>query len=249
MIGFITTLTANETKQNYFKPNFSYSNISINYLDWTTATQERSGKKSFTYVELEGGAGWDWGEVYMFIDLENPTKHYSDDYPDNKRYALKPVVDVKLFGTNFNIHFQDYMFYSEDFYVNNLVLGISYKLTTDFGFWIQPFIGPHYQKSTYYSGFNGYIAGWVFGYDFKLLSQKFSFSQWHEEEFNRNKEDYEEEGEPIGDGLSHGTQGAFCIWWHPISEITTGVQYRYANHKLGFNGYQASFIYSLKYNF
>jgi hypothetical protein len=232
------------------KPDFYTLNVSLNHLDWTSNTEAKSSQKDFSYLEVEGFAKWDRAEFYMFFDIENPNKNYSDKAPDSRRYALKPVLDIKLFDTNFYIHVQDYMLYSKDFYINNLVTGLAYKIDTDFGLWIKPFIGSHFQKSTYYNGYNGYLGGWVFGYDFELMGSKFSLSQWHEFEWSRDEDDYQlDDGTAIGNAHSHGVQGAFCVWWHPADEITTGVQYRYANHKLGYSGYQAGFIYSLKYNF
>lgn len=53
--------------------------------------------------------------------------------------------------------------------------------------WFKPFIALHYVDQTYYSGNNGYVVGWVAGYDFNLVNQKFSITNWHEMEFDRNK--------------------------------------------------------------
>lgn len=232
------------------KPNYYFLNTSINYLNWTSTTEKKSPQKDFTYIELEGGAGWDWGDFYMFLDVENPTKSYKATPADNRRYVLKPVLDVKLFDSNFCLHVQDYMLYSDEFYINNLVTGISYDFKTDFNLYFKPFIGSHYQKSTYYSGFNGFIGGWTFLYKFDIKEQKFSLSQWHEFEWSRNAKDYKmADGTRIGNGKSYGTQGALAFWWHPIVDITLGVQYRYALYNLGYDGYQDGFIYSLKYNF
>ena len=107
-----------------------------------------------------------------------------------------------------------------------------------------------YQDSTYFSGWNGYMAGWIFNYDFNVLGEDFFVFQWHEMEFNRDKEHYQlNNGITIGDGSSHGINGALSIWWKAHKKVTTGIQYRYAENKLGFANYQSAFIYSLKYNF
>ena len=88
---------------------------------------------------------------------------------------------------------------------------------------------------------NGYMAGWTLHYNIKLAQQKFSIGQWHEYTFNRDEENgYEQDS---------GTQGALSFWWHPIDELTTGIQYRYASHELGIDEYQDALIYSIKYNF
>ena len=50
-------------------------------------------------------------------------------------------------------------------------------------------------------------------------------------------------------GRDSGTNGALALWWHPIKEITAGIQYRYAIYKLGLNDNANAAIFSLKYNF
>ena len=235
-----TLLLSTVVSADGIKPNFTYSNISLNYLDWSLATENRSVQRDFSYLEFEGGAGWDWGDFYIFFDVENPTKSYSATPADNMRFAFKPVLDIKLVD-NIYLHIQDYNLHSDTFYVHNLNIGLSYKINTDFGLWLQPFIGPHYQESTYYSGYNGYMAGWVFNYKFKLAEASFSIAQWHEFKFARDSDD------GYDDHL--GTQGALSFWWHPVDEITTGFQYRYAHYELGSLEYQDGIIYSLKYNF
>lgn len=249
-----TRKAAEESKgkiKDFFTPLYTFGDVSINYLDWTGGTEDRSGKADFAYLELEGGAGWDWGEFYGFMDLENPTRSWSADPPDNMRFVAKPILDINLGSSNWQFHLQNYYLKEKDFYVNNLVPGIAYKYSsTKRSFWIRPFVGPHYQSSTFYSGWNGWMGGWVFGYDLDIKGQKFALTQWHEFEWGRDKEHYElEDGTPVGDGRSHGINGAVAIWWHANKHITAGLQYRYADHKLGSATYQAGPIYSLKYNF
>lgn len=237
------------SEKGFLGSNFTYSNVSINYLDWTSGTTDRSGKKDFFYLELEGGGGWDWGDFYFFADIENPEEGWHDDPPDNTRLVIKPIIDVKLGDSNWYFHFQDYYLNEDNFYVSNMVPGISYKYVND-GLFFKPFIGGHYQKSTYYSGWNGYMAGWVAAYDFTVKGQKLALSQWHEYEFNRDKDHYKaDDGTRIGDGASTGTNGAIALWWHINKKITTGIQYRYANNKLGSYSYQTGPIYTIKYNF
>lgn len=248
LVLFAVSLDASDTNNSTFTPSYSFLNTSVNYLDWDKPTENTTAQNDFAYLELEGGAGWSWGEFYGFVDIENPLKSYKDNFPNELRFAVKPIFDIKL-HENFSLHIQDYYFKSDTFYVNNLVTGFSYKYTSDFGLWIKPFIGLHYQNSTYYNGSNGYMAGWAFNYDVKLLGENFSLSQWHEMEFNRNEEDYQLlDGTPIGNEKSHGINGAISIWWHINSMFTTGVQYRYADNKLGFESSQSAFIYSFKYN-
>ena len=243
-----------ETK-SFFTPNFTYWDTSVNYLNWSQGTEDRSsalngpyGLTDFVYLELEGGAGWDWGEFYFFSDVENPGHSWEAGGTDNSRFVFKPILDIKLGDTNWYVHLQDYYLRSDTFFVNNLVTGLAYKYTYG-DFWIRPFIGPHIQHSTYYDGFNGYMAGWTFIYNFKIGEQKLMLSNWHEFEFDRDEEHYLFNGEPTGDGRSYGTNGAIALWWTPTKAITTGIQYRYADYKLGVAAYTTAVIYSLKYNF
>ena len=43
-----------------------------------------------------------------------------------------------------------------------------------------------------------------------------------------------------------GLNGAVALWWNATSHITTGIQYRYADDKLGEDFYQDAIIYSIK---
>jgi len=225
---------------DFFQANYSFKNVSINYLDWSQRTKEKTTQKEFFYLELEAGAGFDWGDIYMFTDIENPTKSYNNTSPNNLRFTFKPVVDIKLYK-NLALHIQDYNLKSKDFYVSNLVTGISYNIKTDFGLTIKPFLGSHYQSSTYYSGFNGYMFGWILLYNFELAQQKFLLSGWHECTFKRDTEDGYDDNE--------GRQGALALWWNFSKSFTLGTQYRYASYELGSHEYQDAIIYSVKYNF
>ena len=243
-------LIAGEAITSALGANYSFSNVSINYLDWTSGTEERSGKADFAYLELEGGAGWDWGEFYFFTDIENPGRGWDNAPPDNSRFVIKPIADVKLGNSNWYFHVQDYLLNEDDFYVNNLVTGIAYKFSGENGSFLRPFFGPHFQNSTFYDGFNGYMAGWVGAYNFSVKGQNLTLSQWHEFEFDRAEEHYKTDDDiRIGDGESHGMNGAVALWWNINKQITTGIQYRYADNKLGSQSYQTGPIYTVKYNF
>ncbi len=87
------------------------------------------------------------------------------------------------------------------------------------------------------------------GLRFPAFGENFSLSNWHEQTFDRDDE-YLKQNYVNGPAGSTGTNGAVALWWHPIDEITTGVQYRYSNNKLGTaDHYQNAMIYTLKYNF
>lgn len=245
-IILISSTFAEQTE--LLQTTYSFQNVSLNFLDWTSKTESSSCKKDFFYLEYEAGVGFSWGTFYMFADIENPTKSYNNLPMEDRRYVLKPILDIQIAQSSFYLYFQDYNIYSKTFYVSNFVSALAYKIQED-GLLFELFVGPHYQKSTYYSGLNGYMYGWMFNYRTKLLNENFSLTQWHEHEFMRDEEHYLFNNEPTGDGASNGTQGAVALWWHPNSTVTTGLQYRYADDKLGYHGYQNGCIYTIKYNF
>ena len=61
---------AKKESRNFLNSSYSFANVSINYLDWTSGTTDRDPyKKDFPYLEVEGGVGWDWGDFYFFSDI------------------------------------------------------------------------------------------------------------------------------------------------------------------------------------
>lgn len=243
---FKNTLLALILLSSLHAANYSFVDTSVNYLNWSNSTEENSLQKDFVYLELEGGAGWDWGEFYGFFDIENPLSSYDDKPANDLRFVAKPIVDIYL-KHHFSLHLQNFIFHSKSFYVSNSVAGLSYKYSSG-NFWIIPFLGAHYLKSTYYSGFQGYMAGWNFSYDFKLFNQKLNLFNWNEIEFARAKESYESaDGVAIGDAKSYGINGALSLWYKIIPSLSLGVQQRYAKYKLGSPTLQSGQIYSLKY--
>nr|WP_253927041.1 outer membrane protein OmpK [Halomonas hibernica] len=238
-------------------PLWSFANVSVNYLDWSNGTERRTAsnaaKSDFTYVEIEGGAGFSWGEFYGFFDFENPTNDQFDESSggkDNFRTAGKVTSHIYLGDTPLSLYahvydFRDYGYNSRE---QDQILGLGYRTTFANGLWFKPFIGAARVQSESYTGMNGYMAGWVAGYDFAALNQNFSVTNWHEQTFGRDS-DYLEQNYVGGKAGSVGTNGALSLWWHPNDLITTGVQYRYSENKLGTpNAYQNAMIYSIKLN-
>ncbi|WP_136253384.1 outer membrane protein OmpK [Onishia niordana] len=239
-------------------PSWSFANVSVNYLDWSEGTETRTStnaaKSDFTYLELEGGAGFSWGEVYGFFDLENPGNDQFDEKSggkDNLRTAGKLTSHIYLGESPFTIyaHVYDFRDYGYNGREQDQVLGVGYIHTFDNGLWFKPFLGAARVQSDGYTGMNGYMAGWVLGYGFEALGQRFSLTNWHEQTFNRD-DDYLDQNYVGGKAESVGTNGAVSLWWHPLSSVTAGVQYRYSDNKLGSpEDYQNAIIYTLKYNF
>lgn len=239
-------------------PQWSFGNVSVNYLDWSNGTEKRTAtnaaKSDFVYLELEGGVGYSWGEFYGFFDIENPGHDQFDegsDGKDNLRTAGKVTSHLYLGDTPFSVYlhlydFRDYGFHSRE---QDQILGFGYRHTFGNGLWIKPFIGAARVQSSGYTGMNGGMLGWVAGYDFNALGQNFSLTNWHEQTFARD-DDYLEQNYVGAKADEIGTNGAVALWWHPTRMLTTGLQYRYSDEKLGSPGqYQNAVIYSLKFNF
>ncbi|WP_163132774.1 outer membrane protein OmpK [Agarivorans sp. Alg241-V36] len=224
---------------------YGYGNISVNYLDWSKNTQDRTDfQEDFAYLELEGGAGFDWGEVYGFFDLENV-----QDGSDELRTAYKGTIAYKIADTDFRLYGQHYATDSKVFAANNTVLGGQYRFQGD-GWFVTPWVGAHMTITNPswndgFTGFNGGMFGWTAVYNFTAWDQKFWISNWHESEFARKSDYTDVSGET--DDVS--MNGALAFWWDATEHVTTGVQYRYAYNKLGTVGNQNAFIYSLRYNF
>ncbi|MDN3653520.1 outer membrane protein OmpK [Thalassotalea ponticola] len=245
---------------------YGFADFSINFLDWTEKAEDRTDpdiggfggpKEDFFYIEVEGGAGFDWGDLYGFFDVENPNNsrnygQFSEDAgaTDGFRYAMKGSIAVNIGQSNWNYysHFYSFSEASNGFFDQNFVLGVSYDVYTDWGFWMKPFIGLHIENQTFTgSGANGYMFGWVLGYDFTIGEQKFAITQWHETEFAR-RDQFRSNGTDYRLNET-GYNGAVALWWHLSPKFTTGFQYRYADHKLGTAAYHDALIYTLKYNF
>ena len=221
---------------DWLKTTYSFSNIGLYYLDWSSNTQRSAKRNDFSFIEFEGGTGHRWGETYIFVDARNPTNSYHEDSTHKLAFALKPTVDIKI-KSKFAFHIQDYDLHSETYYTNDAVVGVSYKIKTKFNFWAKPFVGYHYKTSTYYTGGDGYMVGWLFNYAYK----RFSLFNWHEMTFNRDTKD--------GYGDHIGVQGSLKFWYNTQYKISFGIQYRYAYYELGQRSYQWGYIYGIKYNF
>lgn len=250
IILFITVLLrAEDTNTISFKPNYSYINVNMSYSDWSEKSENEAFKADYAYIGLEGGIGWNDVDFYGFLNIENPTHTYKEESCNNLRFSSFVDVDIEI-KNNFKLHIQDFYLNGNSYYVNDFVVGIGYKLNTDFGLWFRPFVGVHHTHDTYYKGLNGYMGGWLFSYDFKIFSYKFNIYQWNEIEFERDKSFYlDENNQPIGDGESWGLNGAVSIWMYLNNSFAIGTQYRYVKNKQGSATYQSANIYTIKYSF
>lgn len=227
---------------------YGFGNVSVNYLDWSNGTENRSGKEDFSYLELEGGAGFTWGELYGFADLEN-----LENGADEARTSVKGSIAAKTGLKELRVYGQLYNTNSNSFTAQNSVAGLSYSFSGD-NWAFNPWVGFHHTITTKtfgpeatgsFSGMNGGMLGWSAMYNFKAFGQSFMVSNWHETEFAREDAYLAMSGE--SDELT--ANGALALWWNVTDSVTTGVQYRYAYNKLGQTGHDNAMIYTLKYNF
>ncbi|MFB0824558.1 outer membrane protein OmpK [Chromobacterium violaceum] len=231
---------------------YSFANVSANWLDWSDRTTQQSYKQDFGYLEAEGGLGAKWGELYGFFDIENPGKGNGNTEGRDRRFTTKVVgrynlaevggVPVQLYGHIYDTRGNGYGGY-EHFFTQNRVLGLG----TDLSFGalsIKPFFGVHNELDSNGkgSGYNGYMTGYVLLYPFQAFGQNLMLTQWHETELNRQDKFTAAYKSRVGQN------GAIALWWTPTKAVTTGIQYRYADQKLGSSAYQNAVIYSVKYN-
>jgi hypothetical protein len=227
-------LNVNSAMADY---QWGFGNLSVNYLDWDKGTENKSTKTDFTYLEIEGGSQHTWGDLYGFFDIENIGKTGSE-----VRTASKASINYYLGGTKFGLYAHQYSFHSLGFSEQNRVIGFGYVFAGE-GWWIKPFVGFHDVLQTFYSGANGYMAGWVLGYDFTLFGQKLTLIDWHEMEFERHEQI------AAGNGNRSGINGAASVWWTFAKDLTLGQQWRYGTNKLGTAGEMNAWISTLKWNY
>lgn len=225
------------SQMTYAEYQWGFGDVSVNYLDWDKGTENKSTKTDFTYVELEGGAQHTWGDLYGFFDIENVGKTGGE-----VRTASKAAINFYLGETKFGLYAHQYTFSSLGFSEQNRVIGFGYLWTGD-GWWFKPFIGFHDVSQTFYSGANGFMGGWVFGYNFTAFKQKFFLADWHEIEFDRH------ESYAAGNGSRSGINGAVSIWWSYDARLQVGQQFRYGRDKLGTAGDMSAWISTLKYSY
>jgi hypothetical protein len=218
---------------------WGFANVSFNRLNWTQETKDKSTKLDFNYLEVEGGSQYSWGELYGFYDIEN-----FDKDGDEMRTAAKGSIRYYLGETGFSLYAHVYNFTSLGFAEQNRVVGFGYQWTGPSGWWFKPFLGFHDVSQTFFSGPNGFMGGWVLGIPFKIADQRFLLSDWHEYEFARKDAYAAGNG---GKNTSHN--GAVGLWWTPLEAATFGIQWRYANDKLGTEGTMGASIFTAKYNF
>lgn len=223
-----------------------FGDVSVNYLHWSKGTQARAPwQQNFTYLELEGGANFTWGELYGFADWNNPTK--SSEHDGKMGTSVKGTIAVKTGLAQLRMYGQFFNTSSEGFTAQHTVLGVSYPFSGQNWYFV-PYIGANasvLSSAKNFSGWNGGALGWTAGYNFSLFNQSFSLTDWSESWFGRTKQYIKASGE----ANKLNANGALALWWNMTPNLTAGVQYRYSFANLGSVGNQNAIISTVKYNF
>ncbi|MGY2572804.1 outer membrane protein OmpK [Vibrio sp. C8] len=191
-------------------------------------------------IGIEGGAGFDWGQIYGFYDYEGV-----DRAGDDRGASTKGTIHYNLTESGVSLYGQVYNTDADKaaFHEQNRVLGLGFTGLKGQGWGFTPFIGVHQINSGDISGNNGGMLGWVGYYNTDIAGQNFTFSTWGEYEFARNDEYSAVQG---GD---YGLNGSINALWNFHKDWSAGVLYRYTVNKLAREGYEDLVIYRLQYNF
>ncbi len=231
---------------------YGFANVYADYLNWEHGFEnlrkhydDKNGNRGdhFT-IGIEGGAGFDWGELYGFYEYEK-----INWASKNRNQAMKVSGHYRLAGSDFTLYGQVYDINDQKFNnaEQNRVVGIGYLGLQGEGWWFKPWLGYHdlsvdngYQvDNEKIQGNNGGMLGWSAGYSFSVAGQPLMMTNWNEIEFNRNSEYTKLHG-----GKS-GLNGAVGLWYDINEKFYTGVQYRYFKNKLGWSEYGDAMIYRI----
>ena len=225
-----------------------WSNTNIGYHYW----DKSAGKTNDYYLELEHASGYDWGQIYGFIDFTNPGngndsdgRHESRLIKINGHYYLGDS-DFSLFGQYVN--FRSDFVKSDD---QDFLLGFGYTgLKGDWGFFT-PSVTAVY---SHYSGTNrlggkskinehtGYQIQASYRYNV-LPENKLFIAGWHENQYITSKKFAQNTYGSVannlgkkGDWAMNGAAGLWTdlsAWGGTNTPLTVGVEWRYAEKKLG----------------
>ena len=193
-------------------------------------------------IGIEGGAVFDWGQIYGFYDYEGV-----DRGQDNRGTSLKGTIHYSLADTGISLYAQVYNTdkdISPTLHEQNRVAGLGYTALKGDNWGFTPFIGAH-QVNTEggISGANGGMVGWVGFYNTDLAGQNFTFSTWGEYEFGR------QEAYADINGGKTGLNGSVNAMLNFHQDWSAGVLYRYTVNKLARKDYQDIVIYRFSYKF
>ncbi|MGF1833879.1 outer membrane protein OmpK [Photobacterium sanguinicancri] len=239
----LTALAATAALPAQAEYHYGFANVYGDYLNWEQGAEKVERPAHYT-VGAEGGAGFDWGEIYGFYEYEK-LNMASTDRSQAAKFSVhyKVVGDFTAYAQVYNII--DNKFSSEQ----NRVIGLGYTGLTGDNYWFKPFAGIHDVSAADFkdssgkvidaNGFNGYMVGWNAGYKFDVAGLPLMVTNWHETELARN------DGYAGAQHGETGHNGAVGLWFDITERFYTGVQYRYFYNKLGYKGYGDAMIWRI----
>lgn len=222
---------------------YGWSNVHLDYQNWNNGFKGSDYEQ--TVLGVEGGIGFNWGEMYGFYDYENLY-----DKSGEQGQTANGETHIYLGDSGFSLFGKVYNSQSPNFKETNQFLGFGYTALKGDGWWFKPWIarqyitahnnfGPAYDVN----GLNGFSIGWNAGYAFKLWNQDFLVTNWNEIELDRN-DDY------ASNNFGHeGLNGGLNLTLKITQHVSTTVMYRYLYNKLGHDGYGDILIYRVAYDF
>ncbi|CAH0532947.1 hypothetical protein VST7929_00796 [Vibrio stylophorae] len=233
-LGVLAASAAVPAQADYL---YGFANTYVDYLNWKQGTEEINRDSHIT-LGIEGGAGFDWGEIYGFYEYEKLNMG-----SDSRSQAAKVTAHYKLID-DFTLYGQIYDLNDNKFGdEQNRVIGFGYTGLVGEGWWFKPFIGYHDMSwngnNSQSNGDNGGMLGWVGGYSFNLGEHNFLVTNWNEIEFARNA------GYANAQGGKTGLNGGLSISYDITDRVYTSFTYRYFDNKLGVDGYGDALIYRI----
>ncbi len=132
----------------------------------------------------------------------------------------------------------------------NMFYGIGYLGFADQQYFFKPYVALHHISIDYVSpvhgsanGQNGYIVGWMAGYNF---NNKLSLTNWTDIQLGRN-DAYTESF--VAQGHDYGLSGGLSLKWKFNPNFSASFTYSYYLNEMAFDGWGDQLIYSLSYNF
>ncbi|MBF4423401.1 MULTISPECIES: outer membrane protein OmpK [Vibrio] len=256
-LGVVAAVSAVPAQAEYL---FGFGGMYIDYQAWNHGIgnddDNFGGKiedRNQAVIGIEGGAAFDWGQIYGFYDYEGV-----DRAGDDRGASTKGTIHYNLTDSGVSLYAQVYNTDKDNdgqgsaFHEQNRVLGLGYTGLKGDGWAFTPFIGVHQINSGDIRGNNGGMFGYVGYYNTDIAGQNFTFATWNELEFARNDAYSNVQSTPFASGNnseSWGLNGSLNAMWNVTNNWSTGVLYRYTVNKLARRDYQDLVIYRVQYNF
>ncbi|PSW20779.1 hypothetical protein C9I98_08045 [Photobacterium sanctipauli] len=224
---------------------YGWGNVHVDYQFWDQGFVDDNDFRQ-ALIGVEGGAGYDWGELYGFYDYEGV-----DKATGNRGQTFNGEAHIYLGDSGASLFGKVYGHIDQNIREVNQYMGFGYTGLTGDNWWFKPWAAVEFINVSNefnagvkdYTGMNGGTIGWQAGYAFEAFGESFLLHNWNQIELFRSDE-YAENN--YGDT---GLNGAVNFAWNINEDFTAMLMYRYFVNKLGADGYGDILIYRLAYNF